>query len=394
MIASENFVPRAVLQAQGSVLTNKYAEGYPGRRYYGGCEQVDIAETIAIDRAKALFGAEHANVQPHSGATANAAVLHALINAGDKILGLELAHGGHLTHGMKINFSGKLYEVGAYGVDPRDLPRRHGRRPREGARAASRRDHRRLVRLPAPARLRGVPVHRRRGRRQALGRHGALRRPGRRGPAPEPGAALRRRLLHRAQDDRRPALGLHPVPRGVRQEDRLRRVPGPAGRPAHARDRRQGRRVQGRRHRGVQGPPAAHARRRPDHRRAADRAGRRRRPASPSSPAAPTCTSCSSTCGTPTSTASRPRTSCTRPASRSTATRCRSTRAPRASPPACASARRRWPPRGFGDAEFTEVADIIATALINGASTDLDALKARVLKLTDGFPLYAGLQQY
>jgi len=118
MIASENFVPRAVLQAQGSVLTNKYAEGYPGKRYYGGCEQVDIAEKLAIARAKELFGAEHANVQPHSGATANAAVLHALINVGDKILGLELAHGGHLTHGMKINFSGKLYQVGSYGVDP------------------------------------------------------------------------------------------------------------------------------------------------------------------------------------------------------------------------------------------------------------------------------------
>ncbi len=118
MIASENFVPQAVLEAQGSVLTNKYAEGYPGRRYYGGCEQVDIAENLAISRAKSLFGAEHVNVQPHSGATANAAVLHALINAGDKILGLELAHGGHLTHGMKINFSGKLYEVSAYGVEP------------------------------------------------------------------------------------------------------------------------------------------------------------------------------------------------------------------------------------------------------------------------------------
>lgn len=118
MIASENFVPRAVLEAQGSVLTNKYAEGYPGRRYYGGCEQVDVAEELAIARAKALFGAEHANVQPHSGATANAAVLHALIKPGDKIMGLELAHGGHLTHGMKINFSGRLYEVAAYGVDP------------------------------------------------------------------------------------------------------------------------------------------------------------------------------------------------------------------------------------------------------------------------------------
>jgi len=118
MIASENFVPRAVLQAQGSVLTNKYAEGYPGKRYYGGCEFVDVAETLAISRAKALFGAEHVNVQPHSGATANAAVLAALINPGDKILGLELAHGGHLTHGMRINFSGKLYDVAAYGVDP------------------------------------------------------------------------------------------------------------------------------------------------------------------------------------------------------------------------------------------------------------------------------------
>ncbi len=118
MIASENFVPRAVLEAQGSVLTNKYAEGYPGRRYYGGCEQVDIAESLAITRAKELFGAEHANVQPHSGATANAAVLHALIKPGDTIMGLELAHGGHLTHGMKINFSGRLYEVAAYGVDP------------------------------------------------------------------------------------------------------------------------------------------------------------------------------------------------------------------------------------------------------------------------------------
>ncbi len=117
MIASENFVPRSVLQAQGSVLTNKYAEGYPGRRYYGGCEEVDKAEVLAIERAKSLFGAEYANVQPHSGATANAAVLHALINPGDKIMGLALPHGGHLTHGMKLNFSGKLYQVAAYGVD-------------------------------------------------------------------------------------------------------------------------------------------------------------------------------------------------------------------------------------------------------------------------------------
>jgi glycine hydroxymethyltransferase len=118
MIASENFVPRAVLQAQGSVLTNKYAEGYPGRRYYGGCEQVDKIESIAIERAKSLFGAEYANVQPHSGAQANAAVYQALIKPGDTILGLALDHGGHLTHGMKINFSGRFYNAESYGVDP------------------------------------------------------------------------------------------------------------------------------------------------------------------------------------------------------------------------------------------------------------------------------------
>jgi glycine hydroxymethyltransferase len=117
MIASENFVPVSVLECQGSVLTNKYAEGYPGKRYYGGCEYVDIIEQLAIDRAKQLFGAEHANVQPHAGAQANAAVYHALLRPGDKLMGLELAHGGHLTHGMKINVSGRLYEIVAYGVD-------------------------------------------------------------------------------------------------------------------------------------------------------------------------------------------------------------------------------------------------------------------------------------
>lgn len=118
MIASENIVPVAMLEAAGSVLTNKYAEGYPGRRYYSGCEEVDVAETLAIERAKALFGSNYANVQPHSGASANAAVLSAIAEPGDTILGLELAHGGHLTHGMKLNFSGKLYNVVSYGVDP------------------------------------------------------------------------------------------------------------------------------------------------------------------------------------------------------------------------------------------------------------------------------------
>ena len=120
MIASENFSPQAVLECQGSVLTTKYAEGYPGRRYYGGCEHVDVAEQLAIDRAKAVFGAEHVNVQPHAGAQANAAAYHALLRPGDGILGMRLDHGGHLTHGMKINFSGRLYEVSTYGVRAED----------------------------------------------------------------------------------------------------------------------------------------------------------------------------------------------------------------------------------------------------------------------------------
>ena len=118
LIASENYASPRILEAQGSILTNKYAEGYPGKRYYGGCEFVDIAEQLAIDRAKELFGADYANVQPHSGASANAAVFLALLNAGDKILGMSLDHGGHLTHGSKVNFSGKIYESYSYGIDP------------------------------------------------------------------------------------------------------------------------------------------------------------------------------------------------------------------------------------------------------------------------------------
>lgn len=118
LIASENFVSPAVMEAMGSVLTNKYAEGYPGKRYYGGCEYVDIVENLARDRAKQLFGAEHVNVQPHSGAQANMAVYFAVLEHGDTVLGMNLAHGGHLTHGSPVNFSGKLYNFVAYGVDP------------------------------------------------------------------------------------------------------------------------------------------------------------------------------------------------------------------------------------------------------------------------------------
>src|SRR6201985_2936222 len=116
LIASENYASPRVLEAQGSVLTNKYAEGYPGKRYYGGCEYVDIAESLAIERAKKLFGAEYANVQPHSGSQANAAVYLALLSPGDTILGMSLDHGGHLTHGAKVNFSGKLFKAVQYGL--------------------------------------------------------------------------------------------------------------------------------------------------------------------------------------------------------------------------------------------------------------------------------------
>ena len=118
LIASENYTSKSILEVQGSVLTNKYAEGYPGKRYYGGCEHVDVAESLAIDRAKELYGAAYANVQPHSGASANSAVYLALCEAGDSILGMSLDHGGHLTDGAKVNFSGKTYESFQYGLDP------------------------------------------------------------------------------------------------------------------------------------------------------------------------------------------------------------------------------------------------------------------------------------
>ena len=117
MIASENFVSQAVMEAQGSVLTNKYAEGYPGRRYYGGCEYVDVVEDLARERAKEIFGAEHVNVQPHSGAQANMAVYFTILEPGDTVLGMNLSHGGHLTHGSPVNFSGILYNFVEYGVD-------------------------------------------------------------------------------------------------------------------------------------------------------------------------------------------------------------------------------------------------------------------------------------
>ena len=262
MIASENFVPQAILDAQGSVLTNKYAEGYPGRRYYGGCEHVDVAEELAISRAKELFGAEYVNVQPHSGAQANAAVYHALLQPGDGILGMKLDHGGHLSHGMKINFSGRLYDIVAYGVREEDsimdmTSAAAGRGAQAQARAG------RLVRLPAPAGLPALPRDRRLHRRLPDGGHGPLRRPRGRGRAPQPGALRRRGHQHRAQDPRRRPRRHDHGQGGVRQEAQLGRVPRPAGRPAHARRGRQGRGAEDRPVRGLPRAPAAHRARAP-----------------------------------------------------------------------------------------------------------------------------------
>ena len=259
MIASENFVPQAVLDCQGSVLTNKYAEGYPGKRYYGGCEFVDVAEQLAIDRAKELFGAEHANVQPHSGAQANSAAYMALLEPGDRILGMKLDHGGHLTHGMKINFSGLYFDIVSYGVREEDsrLDMDELQRIAEDARP-------KLIlagwsAYPAPARLPALPRDRRLRRRAADGGHGALRRSRRGRAAPEPGAVLRRRHDHHAQDARRSARRHDPVPRGVREEDQLARVPRPPGRSADARDRGQGGGAQDRAVRHLPRAPGAHA---------------------------------------------------------------------------------------------------------------------------------------
>ena len=234
MIASENFVPQAVLDCQGSVLTNKYAEGYPGRRYYGGCEYVDIAEQLAIDRAKALFGADHVNVQPHSGAQANSAAYMALLDPGDRILGMKLDHGGHLTHGMKINFSGLYFDIVAYGVREED-----SRLDMDELAQIAEDSKPKLIiagwsAYSAAARLPALPRDRRLRGRDPDGGHGALR--GARGGrgAPEPGAVLRRGHDHHAQDARRRARRDDHVPRGVREEDRLARVPGPPGRAADA----------------------------------------------------------------------------------------------------------------------------------------------------------------
>jgi len=393
MIASENFVPRAVLQAQGSVLTNKYAEGYPGRRYYGGCEQVDVAETIAIDRAKALFGAEHANVQPHSGATANAAVLHALINAGDKILGLDLAHGGHLTHGMRINFSGKLYDVAAYGVDPQTF-----RVDYDAVRTAAL-EHRPDVII---------------GGWSAYPRHldfAAFRE-----IADEVGAKLWVDMAHFAG---LVAADLHPSPvpyADVVSSTVHKTIGGPRSgfilsKAEYAK------KIDSAVFPGQQGGPLMHviAAKAVAFKVASteDFAARQQRTIDGARIIADRLTAPDVaaagvsvlTGGTDVhlvlvdlrhSTLDGQQAEDLLHSAGVTVNRNAVPFDPR--PPRVTSGLRIGTPalatRGFGDAEFTEVADIIATALVEGTSVDVEALAARVRKLTEAFPLYPGLQQY
>ena len=221
-----------MLEAIGSTPTNKYAEGYPGKRYYGGCEVVDEIEELARDRAKALFGAEHANVQPHAGAQANMAVYFAVLKPGDRVLGLSLDHGGHLTHGLKVNFSGKLYEFHHYGVSRETMQVDY-----DEVLAQAKEVRPKLIVCGGSAYPRIVeadqlPRDRRRGGGDADDRHGALRR-ARRGRAPsEPGAALALRHLDDAQDARRPARRLRPLHRGARAgASTARSSPGMQGGP-------------------------------------------------------------------------------------------------------------------------------------------------------------------
>ena len=393
MIASENFVPRAVLQAQGSVLTNKYAEGYPGRRYYGGCEQVDVAETIAIDRAKALFGAEHANVQPHSGATANAAVLHALINAGDKILGLDLAHGGHLTHGMRINFSGRLYDVASYGVDPQTF-----RVDMDAVRKAAL-EHRPDVII---------------GGWSAYPRHldfAAFRE-----IADEVGAKLWVDMAHFAG---LVAAGLHPSPvphADVVSSTVHKTIGGPRSGFILSKEE-YAKKIDSAVFPGQQGGPlmlvvaakavafkvAASEEFKARQQRTID--GARIIADRLTAPDVAAAGVSVLTGGTDVhlvlvdlrhSTLDGQQAEDLLHSAGVTVNRNAVPFDPR--PPRVTSGLRIGTPalatRGFGDAEFTEVADIIATALVEGTSADVEALGARVRKLTEAFPLYPTLQQY
>jgi glycine hydroxymethyltransferase len=394
MIASENFVPRAVLQAQGSVLTNKYAEGYPGRRYYGGCEQVDIAENLAIERAKALFGADFANVQPHSGAQANAAVLMALANPGDKILGLSLAHGGHLTHGMKINFSGKLYDVASYGVDE------HSHRiEMETVRKTALEQRPRVI-------IAGWSAYPRQLDFAAF-----------REIADEVGAYLWTDMAHFAG---LVAAGLHPSP--VPHSDVVsstvhKTIGGPRSGFVLSRDAETfGKKLNSAVFPGQQGGPLMHviAAKAVAFKIAAGEEfkDRQRRTLEGARIIAERLSAKDVadagislvTGGTDVHLALVDLRNAALDGQQAedllhaagiTVNRNAVPFDPR--PPRVTSGLRIGTPalatRGFGAAEFTEVADIIATTLVGGAGTDVEAQRARVRALTEGFPLYPGLQQ-
>ena len=265
MIPSENFAQFAVLEATGSILTNKYCEGYPGARYYEGNEIVDEIEHLAIERAKALFGAEHANVQPYSGSPANQAAYRALADPGCKVMGMPVPAGGHLTHGWGVNFSGSDYVQVPYGPKSET-----GMLDYDEIRDIARRERPRMIWVGGTSYPRvfdydEVRRDRRRGRRLSGGRHRPHQRPDRGRRSSRSGSVLRRRDQHEPQDAPRAAGRLHPledrgplpaeVPRREQAEpgqaDRSGRVSRPPGRPAHARDRRHGRHLQGGRHRGV-----------------------------------------------------------------------------------------------------------------------------------------------
>ena len=392
MIASENFVPRAVLQAQGSVLTNKYAEGYPGKRYYGGCEYVDVAESLAIERAKSLFGADHANVQPHAGAQANAAVLHALASAGDPVLGMELAHGGHLTHGMKINFSGRLYDISSYQVDPTtfrvdmDVVRAKALEARPRVIIAGWSAYPRHLDFAAFAEI-----------------------------AREVGAALWVDMAHFAG---LVAAGLHPSPvphADVVSSTVHKTIGGPRSgfilcREEHAK------KIDSAVFPGQQGGPLMHvvAAKAVAFKLAATEEFRERqqrtldgaqilaeRLTAPDVAAAGVSVL---TGGTDVhlvlvdlreSPLDGQQAEDLLHAAGITVNRNAIPFDPR--PPRVTSGLRIGTPalatRGFGEAEFREVADVIATALVDGAAADVEALRRRVATLTEAFPLYPGLQQ-
>ena len=264
LIASENIVSRAVLEAQGSVMTNKYAEGYPGKRYYGGCEFVDVAETLAIERAKKLFGAKFANVQPNSGSQMNQAVFLALLQPGDTFMGLDLAAGGHLTHGSPVNMSGKWFKVVPYGVRREDQLLDYDEIERHRARQQAEAHHRRRHRLFAHLGFPPLSRDRRFGRRLSDGRHGAFRRPrrGRRASFADPACACRH--VDDAQVAARSARRADPHQRRRdREEDQLGGVSRPAGRTADACHRGEGGRLRRGAAAGLQGLCEEHRRERP-----------------------------------------------------------------------------------------------------------------------------------